>query len=121
MELKIDNELATSIFRDAFLKAIPEAERERIFVKAIGDLLSEGRDRSYGRSTWLSDAMEHAARALLGEAIRDYCAQPEQRAKLEAAVKQVADKVLDTLPAVIGDVTAKVLQSAVYKAAQDRD
>ena len=27
--------------------------------------------------------MEHAARALLGEAIRDYCAQPEQRAKLE--------------------------------------
>ena len=50
MELKIDNELATSIFRDAFLKAIPEAERERIFVKAIGDLLSEGRDRSYGRS-----------------------------------------------------------------------
>ena len=53
--------------------------------------------------------------------IRDYCAQPEQRAKIEAAVKAVCDKVLDAMPGVIGEVTAKVLERAVYAAANERD
>lgn len=120
--LTLDQETTATIFRDAFLKAIPQKDRDEIFAKAIGDLLKVEQSRGFGREdNWLAQIMRDVARAQLATSIRDYCAQPEQRAKIEAAVKAVCDKVLDAMPGVIGEVTAKVLERAVYAAANERD
>lgn len=123
-ELKISDDLAVTLFRDAFLKAIPQEQRDTIFQEAIGKLLKEAREGSnrygYGRS-WLSEMMQASATQMLQGIVSEYMRRPENAQKLQASVEIMCDKILEKMPEVVATITGKVLMGAIEKASSKYD
>ena len=114
-EIKISEDMAIAIFRDAFLTAIPKEERDKIFAKAVGDLLKQAKESRgfYGSTSWLAQEMVDASRRIMGEMVRSYINEPANRAVIENAVKACIDPIMAQVPTLVEAAIKKTLEDAV--------
>lgn len=108
MSITINDESALIAFKAEILKSLSPEQREQILSLAVEKVMALGKDR-YQSVDYRNDLLNTAIAKVMGETIQSILQESEHKAKLDAAARQVIDKVM----AAIGETLVEAVEKTI--------
>lgn len=121
--MNLEEEAMRKILAEAVVKAIPEAKRDELIKKALGDLLTIRRDGRFGPdTTTLTEAFSNEARIIAQEETRRILREdPRFKAGVEAITRKAVAKIFEKeIEGSIVGVVAETIRRAFENVSLDR-